>query len=572
MDRRKVVFYQPYCFDGFPRMPLPLMAVARMVDRERFEPVLIDSNVEEDALDRLLRVAGENPILVAMSVMPGDQVPKALEHSQLLKTRYPNLPIVWGGYFPSMYPDSCLKSGVVDVLVKGYGELTFTELLAHFAGGGTVATLKGIAGTIYQRDGKTVVERKRPLQDLDQYPPLPYDLVDVARYVAPTWHAGRSMFYVSSQGCPYGCGFCAIPAVGGRKWAAYSPDRVVDDMLFFNEHHGVEGVTFGDTEFFVSEDRVRGIAERLIAAGSPMTWWAMGTIARLVQYKESTWQLMERSRCAGIFVGAESGSDETLKVMGKPSTVADTIKVAEIFSRHSILPEFSFVLGYPPNPEKDVAASLDLIRQLRAMSIRTHFIPHVYTPLPDTANYELATHNRFAAPTTMEGWLRPGWLDFGRMHHPSTPWLEGEQGKFLHDFERFIDYSNRVWANRAPGTVGPIAYRLLKAACEVRWNKNFFRYPYELQFIWKAGRALARLLDGEIPLPGTRAPWKQWRWRPSRAVNGHGHDDRPSRSTRSTRLPGGTAEAALRAGVGPAAAVVSAPVVADRKRHLDVIE
>ena len=115
-------------------------------------------------------------------------------------------------------------------------------------------------------------------------------------------------------------------------------------MLFFNEEHGVDGVTFGDTEFFVSEDRVRGIAEGLIAAGSPMTWWAMGTIARLVNYKESTWQLMERSRCAGIFVGAESGSDETLKVMGKPSTVADTIKLAQIFNRYKIMPEFSFVL------------------------------------------------------------------------------------------------------------------------------------------------------------------------------------------------------------------------------------
>ena len=29
-QRRKVLFFQPYCFDGFPRMPLPLMSVARM--------------------------------------------------------------------------------------------------------------------------------------------------------------------------------------------------------------------------------------------------------------------------------------------------------------------------------------------------------------------------------------------------------------------------------------------------------------------------------------------------------------------------------------------------------------
>jgi hypothetical protein len=42
MNRRKVVFYQPYCFDGFPRMPLPLMAIARMVDREQFDPVIIE--------------------------------------------------------------------------------------------------------------------------------------------------------------------------------------------------------------------------------------------------------------------------------------------------------------------------------------------------------------------------------------------------------------------------------------------------------------------------------------------------------------------------------------------------
>jgi radical SAM superfamily enzyme YgiQ (UPF0313 family) len=566
LDRRKVVFYQPYCFDGFPRMPLPLMAIARMVDRERFDPVIIDANVERDALDRLLQVASEKPILVGMSVMPGDQVPKAFESSQLLKARYPGLPVVWGGYFPSMYPESCLGTGVVDVLVKGYGEQTFSELLAHYAAGGTSADIGGIPGTIYQRDGKMIVERKRPLQDLNRYPALPYDLVDVPRYVAPTWHAERSMFYVSSQGCPYGCGFCAIPAVGGRKWTAYSPERVVGDALYFAHEHGVDGLTFGDTEFFVSEERVRGIAERLIAAGSPITWWAMGTIARLVEYQESTWKLMEQSRCAGIFVGAESGSDETLKVMGKPSTVADTIRLAEIFNQHRILPEFSFVLGYPPNPEKDVAASLELIRRLRDMNRTTHFIPHVYTPLPDTGNYELATHNRFAAPTTLEGWLRPSWLDFGRMHHPSTPWLEGEQGRFLHDFERFIDYSNRVWANRAPGTVGPIAFRLLKAACVVRWNTSFFRYPYELQLIWKAGRALARLREGEIPIPGPRPPWRRWRWRPTKAVH-----ERPSRPARGDRHIG-FMPATPPFGPVPAEAEASAPAPADGKRRLDIIQ
>ncbi len=514
--RRKVLFYQPYCFDGFPRMPLPLMSVARMVDREQFEPVIFDANVEQDALERLLRASDEQPLLVAMSVMPGDQVGNAYEHSRLLKARHPDLPIIWGGYFPSMYPETCLKTGAVDVLVKGYGELTFAELVKHYADGGTMADLKGIAGTIYLRDGKLITERRRALQDLNRYPPLPYDLVDVPRYIAPTWHAERNVFYISSQGCPYECGFCAIPAVGGRKWAAYNPERVVADVRFFVERYGADGITFGDTEFFVSEERVRGIAEGLIGLGSPVTWWAMGTIARLVRFQESTWKLLEQSRCAGIFVGAESGSDETLKVMGKASTVADTIRLAEIFKQYRILPEFSFVLGYPPHPEQDIAASLKLMRRLRDMNRKSHFIPHVYTPLPDTGNYDLATENRFAAPTTLEGWLEGRWRDFGRMHHPHTPWLEGRRGKFLHDFEMVVQYSNRVWANKAPGTVGTFSFHLLKAACSLRWKFNYFRHPYELWLIWKTGRAIAKFLDGEIPLPGPRPRWKQVRWRPAR--------------------------------------------------------
>jgi anaerobic magnesium-protoporphyrin IX monomethyl ester cyclase len=514
--RRKVLFYQPYCFDGFPRMPLPLMSVARMVDRETLEPIIFDANVDKDALEKLLAAASENTLLVAMSVMPGDQVGNAYEHSKLLKARCPNLPIIWGGYFPSLYPDTCLKAGVVDVLVKGYGEMTFAELLAHYASGGTTVDLKGIAGTIYLRDGKLITERKRFLQDLNRYPPLPYDLVDIPRYIAPTWHADRNVFYISSQGCPYECGFCAIPAVGGRKWAAYSAERVVKDIEFFVQEYGANGITFGDTEFFVSEARVRGIAEGLIALGSPVTWWAMGTIARLVRFQESTWELLEQSRCAGIFVGAESGSDETLKVMGKASTVADTLRLAELFKRHNILPEFSFVLGYPPRPEQDIEASLALMKALRNLNRKSHFIPHVYTPLPDTGNYDLATEHHFAAPTTLEGWLEGRWRDFGRMHHPHTPWLEGRRGRFLHDFEIVVQYSNRVWANKAPGTVGPIAFHLLKAFCSLRWKAGFFRYPYELRLIWKAGRAFSRLLDGEIPLPGPRPSWKQHRWRPAR--------------------------------------------------------
>ena len=39
----------------------------------------------------------------------------------------PDLPVIWGGWHPSLLPEQCLASGVVDACVTGQGERTFAE-------------------------------------------------------------------------------------------------------------------------------------------------------------------------------------------------------------------------------------------------------------------------------------------------------------------------------------------------------------------------------------------------------------------------------------------------------------
>ena len=42
--------------------------------------------------------------------------------------------IVWGGYFPSLYPDTALNAKYVDYVVRGQGEDTLLELIDALRG------------------------------------------------------------------------------------------------------------------------------------------------------------------------------------------------------------------------------------------------------------------------------------------------------------------------------------------------------------------------------------------------------------------------------------------------------
>jgi radical SAM superfamily enzyme YgiQ (UPF0313 family) len=117
------------------RFPLSVMAVgAALPEGENWE--IVDGNLPD--IDVLAEVEGHierrrgttDPVAaVAFTVMPGPQLVSAVPLAHALKAKYPHIPIVWGGNFPSLYPTPVLNSPDVDWIVRGQGEQTFVELL-----------------------------------------------------------------------------------------------------------------------------------------------------------------------------------------------------------------------------------------------------------------------------------------------------------------------------------------------------------------------------------------------------------------------------------------------------------
>jgi len=490
LNRNLVVLYHPEVFDGFYRLPISLLALAAVLEGSPYRVVIVDANLEPNSLQRLEALASE-ALCLGMTTMPGRQTMNAYRDSRHLKARFPDLPIVWGGYFASMYPDVCLSSGAADILVRGQGEVTFFHLLTRLAENPSQPHLSDLPGLSYREGDRVRHNPDRPMVKADDFPPFPFWRLPVTRYVNRTWLGDRTSFYVSSIGCTYQCGFCAIPAVlGRRRWTGFPARRVLGDLDYLLETCAIDSLYFGDTNFFVDERRVRAIARGLIERGSPIRWWAQGVVEQLLRYDESTWEMLRQSRCAGLFVGVESGSEAVLARTADGKTSREqALAFAQKCRRHGLFPEFSFVLGYPPNPEEDIAASVDFMYQLKAVYPFSHLIPHIFTPLAGTGDYALARRHGFDPPKTLEGWIEGPWQAFSNMHGTQTPWLKPRTRRYLRHLDKVIWYKNLLETpNRPLVPVRPLGRKLIEWATRLRWRFRFFWFPYELSLFRRLAR------------------------------------------------------------------------------------
>ncbi len=312
------------------------------------------------------RIAAENPVeLLAVSVMPGPQMVAAIPVCRDFRKQHPAIPIAWGGYFPSLYTDAALNARYVDFAIRGQGEDTLIELSPRSAHS-EVSRL--VSGFSYKDDfGLHVHNADRPLRSPGDFPLLPYHrLQNIDRYLLPTFLGTRTAVHQASIGCPFRCKFCGVVPIFDGKQKIEAPERTAATLSYLKNTYGANAVQFYDNNFFLNESHAREQAERMAPLG--MRWWAEGRIDTVLRYSDATWRAIRRSGATMIFFGAESGSDEVLIQMNKKITTSQTLELAARIRQFGIIPEFSFVVGSPHNPEEDTRKTIGFIRKLKKLN------------------------------------------------------------------------------------------------------------------------------------------------------------------------------------------------------------
>src|SRR4051812_24336586 len=137
----------------------------------------------------------------------------------------PKLPVVFGGWHPTLLPEQTLAESYVDFIVRRQGESSFLELLNAITSG---RDGEFIAGLSWKSGNGAVHNVDRPTQPLDALPLPAYDMVDFDAY--ERLGGGRKLAYATSVGCPYACNYCTDMVFYKRRFNALSESRVVAEM------------------------------------------------------------------------------------------------------------------------------------------------------------------------------------------------------------------------------------------------------------------------------------------------------------------------------------------------------
>jgi radical SAM superfamily enzyme YgiQ (UPF0313 family) len=487
--RHTVLFYNPVSTSpGKQRLPLSLLAVAAVI-AEDYDVEFIDGNLVADPASQIIaRAQATGARLLAVTVMPGPQLRQAVPVCRAVKAALPGLTILWGGYFPTQHHEVTLRSDFVDYVIQGQGEAPFRTFVDRLHQGGALHDTPSLA---YRDSGSIRVNPRGPNVPLDNLPWYPYDQIEVARYVGRSYLGQRVLSHNTSFGCPFACNFCAVVALANRRWLPESAERVARIAHVLQDRWQIDGLEFHDMDFFVSEKRTADFAERM--AGRSVRWWALGRVDTLMSYSDDTWDKMRRGGAKMIFMGAESGDDETLKRMNKGGKASAnlTLALVERMKHTGIVPELSFVLGNPPDPAADIEATISFIRQIKRVNPATELILYIYTPVPQEGSILLdeATRLGFRFPETLEAWASPEWAKFSMRRDPSTPWFKDTTRRRVRDFEAVI---NAYYPTVTDIRLQRHWRRLLQALSGWRYRLEFYQWPYEL-------KALQRLIHYRRP-------------------------------------------------------------------------
>ena len=480
-------------------LPLSLVHLGAALEG-RWPWRIADGNREPETLrTTVARLAARDHAMVGVSVMPGPQVATAIELSAAIRRRFPALPIVWGGYFPTLYPDAALNAPYVDYLVRGQGEATLLELLAAVPERASAGGVAGIAGLSWKDGARIVHNPDRPLIAPEALPDLPYERIDdLPAYLKPSFLGRRTAVYQAALGCRYRCTFCGVVSMWNGKTALEPAERMRLALGTLRDRWGADAVQFFDHNFFDKEETSIPMLEALATLSMP--YWCYARADTLAGFSSATWDKVRRSRLRMAYVGAEAASDRALARMRKGTKAEQTIEVARRCRENGVVPEFSFVLGGPEEPEAEIETTFEFIRRLKTLSPEAEIILYFYSPTPQRSRAPVeqqAPATRLpvlgsygpggpALPTTPEEWTEPRWVSW--VCHEDAPWLTPRVRRRVKDFAR-------VLACRFPTAqdhrLPPAARLALRGLASWRYATRLYDHPWELRL----ARRLVRLRE-----------------------------------------------------------------------------
>jgi radical SAM superfamily enzyme YgiQ (UPF0313 family) len=381
--------------------------------------------------------------------------------------------------------------------------VTFLELVRALDAGTGYEEIQGLC---HLKEGRVVTTPPRPMEELDQFSPLPYDLIDVEAYYRtdPAWRivAGirasgrelpddfkpRILWHFASWGCPEQCTFCCSPGLTHRRWVIRDPIAFAGELEELIEKYAFNILLFEDANFIVNRKWMKTWCEELIRRKIRIFWSATGEVKIMRNWDDDMLRLLRDSGCYNIVMGVESANRETLKNLIKKNFYPqDTEDLVDRLTAIGIVPMLTYIVAMPGESRESIDDTLAQCRRISVRHPEAWVYVNTFYPLPGTPLHAEAKKRGYVDPQSLEEWgidinrrelIEHENYDMRKLHEM----IRGFELTHLHGFER-------RWARDGDG----FASRLLRTTSFYRMKYGLLRYPIEFKGVHLAHRLVSRL-------------------------------------------------------------------------------
>lgn len=282
----------------------------------------------------------------------------------ILKKIMPDCVIGFGGPEVSYESETFLRENpAVDFVMRGEGELVFTKYLEHLDAGNP-ATLGEIESLTYRQGDEIFSTPQMHPMDLALLP-FPYedDFSDVQNQI---------IYYESSRGCPYHCGYCLSSVENGVRFVPL--DKVLPDLQKFLDKNAPQ-VKFIDRTFNCKKSHAMAIWKYLHEHDNGVTNFHFEITADLIDQETIDFLKTVRKGLFQFEIGVQSTNPQTIRAINRNVDFAALSEIVQqIKDGGNIHQHLDLIAGLPYEDYDSFGCSFNDVYALHPEQLQLGFL------------------------------------------------------------------------------------------------------------------------------------------------------------------------------------------------------